>query len=129
MSDVDFVTLDDALILIGRLGLGPIRDVGLLDSALARPASSAFGEDAYPSLELKAAALFHSLVKNHALVDGNKRVAWAATYVFLRLNGATMALTTDDAFDLIVATAAGSPELANLARALRVVLSEGLDEP
>lgn len=62
------------------------RDPGLLQSALARPQSTVFGEDAYPSLARKAAALLESLVRNHALIDGNKRIAWAAAKLFLFYN-------------------------------------------
>ena len=74
MSEFFYLNVEEALELIRLLGAGPVRDVGLLDSALARPQSSAFGEDAYPTLRLKAAALMHSLVKNHSLMDGNKRL-------------------------------------------------------
>ena len=77
----------------------PVRDHGLLVSALARPQATAFGEDAYPSLEEKAAALLHSLARNHALVDGNKRLALAATIAFLGLNGRRLTLSNDEAYD------------------------------
>jgi len=81
MGRVEYLDLDDPLGLIRMLGIGPVRDVGLLDSALARPRSSTFGEDAYPTTTLKSAALLHSIVNNHVLVDGNKRLAWFATVV------------------------------------------------
>lgn len=85
-----------------------VRDHGLLESAIARPAATVFGEDAYPTLEVKAAALSHSLGTNHALVDGNKRLAWAATIVFLMLNGLVIANPPEpDAFDLVVAITSG----------------------
>ena len=85
-----------------------VRDYGLLESAIARPAATVFGEDAYPQLEVKAAALLHSLCTNHALVDGNKRLAWAATIVFLMLNGRVIATPPEpDAFDLVLAIATG----------------------
>ncbi|MFL6162396.1 MAG: type II toxin-antitoxin system death-on-curing family toxin [Jatrophihabitantaceae bacterium] len=63
-----------------------IRDVGLLQSALARPRMTVFGEDAYASLPRKAAALMESIARNHCLVDGNKRLAWSASKLFLMLN-------------------------------------------
>ena len=100
------------------LGAGPVRDVGLLDSAAARPRSSAFGEDAYPTLHTKAAALFHSLVRNHALVDGNKRLAWLATTVFLELNGEEVTVTDDEAFELVMAAAEDQIDLATIAARL-----------
>lgn len=84
-----------------------VRDHGLLESALARPQATAFGADAYSSLDEKAAALLHSLARNHALVDGNKRLALAGTIAFLGLNGRRLTLTNDEAYDLVMAVAAG----------------------
>ena len=81
MSPVQYLDLEDLLRLVRLLSIGPVRDVGLLDSAVARPRSSAFGEDAYGTVSAKAAALLHSITNNHALVDGNKRLAWLATTV------------------------------------------------
>ncbi|MFH0174985.1 type II toxin-antitoxin system death-on-curing family toxin [Streptomyces cacaoi] len=81
------LTLDELLNLTQRLGADEVRDYGLLDSALARPRSSVFGQDAYPDVWRKAAALMESLARNHGLVDGNKRIAWYATWVFLHLDG------------------------------------------
>lgn len=77
-----------------------IRDAGLVESALYRPQSTVFGEDAYPALHLKAAALLQSLATNHGLVDGNKRTAVAATYAFLALNGTRLALSEDEVVQL-----------------------------
>ena len=82
-----YLTLPELLILAKRLGEDAVRDYGLLDSALARPQSSVFGQDAYPDVWQKASALMESLARNHALVDGNKRLAWYATWVFLHMNG------------------------------------------
>ncbi|MEU5343224.1 MULTISPECIES: Fic family protein [unclassified Streptomyces] len=82
-----YLTLPELLNLAKRLGVDEVRDYGLLDSALARPQSSVFGQDAYPNVWEKAAALMESLARNHALVDGNKRIAWYATWVFLHVNG------------------------------------------
>ena len=115
MTEVEYLTLEDLLGLVRRLGAGPVRDVGLLDAAVVRTRSSAFGEDAYPTLQLKAAALLHSLVSNHALVDGNKRLGWLATTVFLDINGATGELGDDDAFDLVLAVAEGRLDVEGIA--------------
>ncbi|MEU8508856.1 Fic family protein [Streptomyces brevispora] len=84
---MQYLTMPELLDLAKRLGAAEVRDYGLLDSALARPQSSVFGQDAYPDLWQKAAALMESLARNRALVDGNKRIAWYATWVFLRMNG------------------------------------------
>lgn len=95
-----------------------VRDYGLLESALARPRTTVFGRDAYPSLDGKAAALLHSLARNHALIDGNKRLALAGTIAFYGLNGRRLTLTNDDAYDLVVAVAAGDldavPDIAEI---------------
>ncbi|MEU0986633.1 Fic family protein [Streptomyces sp. NPDC005953] len=88
-------TRPELLDLTERLGTREVRDHGLIDSALARPRSSAFGQDAYPDVWHKAAALMESLARNHALVDGNKRIAWYATWVFLQLNGHRLSTTFD----------------------------------
>jgi len=120
VSRVEYLELEDILQLVRHLGVGPVRDVGLLDSAVARPRSSAFGEDAYPSISLKAAALLHSITNNHALVDGNKRLAWLATTVFLDLNGLAPELSDDEAFDLVWVIASSSIDVAGIASKLRV---------
>ncbi len=100
--------LDDLLHVAARtLGEVQVRDVGLLESALARPRSTAFGEDAYPSIHGKAAALLHSLARNHALVDGNKRLALAATIAFHGLNGLRLTMSNDEAYELVMAISAG----------------------
>lgn len=84
-----------------------VRDAGLLEAAVARPRASAFGDDVYPSLHEKAAALLHSLVGSHALVDGNKRLGLASIIAFYGMNGVRLTLTNDEAYDLIIAVAAG----------------------
>lgn len=90
------------------LGHAPeVRDYGLLESAAARPQASAFGEDAYPDLGTKAAALLHSLARNHALVDGNKRLGLAAVIAFFGMNGRRLTLTNDEAYELVMKVAAG----------------------
>ncbi len=103
-----YLDLEDVL-HIGRrvLPLVEVRDIGLLEAAVGRPRASAFGEDAYPTLDGKAAALLHSIARNHALVDGNKRLALAAVIAFYGLNGLRLALTNDEAYDLVIAVAAG----------------------
>jgi death-on-curing protein len=85
-----------------------VRDYGLLESAVARPQATAFGADAYPDLDAKAAALLHSLARSHALVDGNKRLALAAVIAFSGVNGRTLTLTNDQAYDLVMDVAAGN---------------------
>ncbi len=119
MTDVEYLELDDVLALVRLLGVGPVRDVGLLDSALARPRASAFGEDAYATLERKAAALLQSLRKNHALIDGNKRLAWLATTVFLDLNGVAVELGDDAAFELVCEVAGSEVDLDEIVERLR----------
>ena len=97
-----------------------VRDHGLLQSALARPQATVFGDDAYPELEEKAAALLHSLARNHALVDGNKRLALAGTIAFLGVNGRRLTLTNDEAYDLVMAIATGGlDEVAEIAARIR----------
>jgi len=118
VSTIELLDLEDLIELVRRLGVGPVRDIGLLDAAAARPRSSAFGSDAYPTLELKAAALLHSLVRHHALVDGNKRLAWLATVVFLDLNDRTVALDDDEAFALVMEAAAGMLDVEGIAERL-----------
>jgi death-on-curing protein len=106
--------------IVRTLGVGPVRDVGLLDSAVNRPRASAFGEDAYTTFQLKAAALLHSMAKNHALVDGNKRTAWLCTVVFCDLNGVESVLTNDEAYDLVIAVASTQMELSEIAERLQL---------
>lgn len=118
MTEVEYLDVEDLLALTRLLGAGPVRDLGLLDSAATRPRSSVFGQDAYPTLELKAAALLHSLCRHHALVDGNKRLGLLATVTFLRLNDRAFTLTQDAAFDLVMGVAEGSLDVADIAAAL-----------
>ena len=84
-----------------------------------RPRASAFGEDAYPDVWTKPGALLQSVVKNHALVDGSKRLGWLATAV-LELNGVVATTASNDAVcDLLLGVAAGHLELAETAHRLR----------
>ncbi len=104
-----YLTLPELLHIAERVlgGDPPVRDAGLLESAVARPRATAFGADAYPDLDSKAAALLHSLARNHALVDGNKRLALAALIAFYGVNGRRLTLTNDDAYDLVIDVATG----------------------
>lgn len=117
---VEYLTVEDLLLLTKMLGAGPVKDVGLLDAAAGRVRSSVFGQDAYSTLELKAAALLHSVGGNHALVDGNRRLGLLATVTFLRMNGHQFTLTQDQAFDLIRAVADGSLDVPEIAGRLTV---------
>ena len=115
------LTTEQAL-RIARLAVGApieVRDLGLLDAAVHRPRASVLGQDAYPDLLTKAAALLHSLARNHPLVDGNKRLAWLATYVFCAKNGVELDPDDDAAYDLVIAVASGSlDEIEEIARIL-----------
>ncbi|HEX5089313.1 MAG TPA: type II toxin-antitoxin system death-on-curing family toxin [Nocardioides sp.] len=104
-----YLDLDDLLHIAERvLGRPPeIRDLGLLDAAAARPRTTVYSQDAYPTLETKVAALLHSVTRNHALVDGNKRLGLASTIAFLGLNGHRLTLTNDDAYELVMAVSTG----------------------
>lgn len=118
------------LAVIEARGLGPVRDLGLLESALARPLTTLMGQDAYPTLESKAAALLHSVCLNHALVDGNKRLAALATMVFLDINGREPTLTNDELFDLTMAVASGDlRDVEEIATHLPTTLSSRVPKP
>jgi death on curing protein len=120
MTDVEFLDIEDVVEMIRALNIGPIRDVGLLDSAINRPRSSAFGEDAYQTLDLKAAALLQSVTNNHALLDGNKRLGWLSTVVLCHLNGFSPELADEEAFQLVWDVASSSIEVALIAERLRL---------
>jgi death-on-curing protein len=124
-APVEYLDLDD-LVHLASLLLGdppPIRDVGLLGSAASRPQTELYGTDAYPDIWSKAAALLQSIVKNHALVDGNKRLGWLATAAFLRLNGVVVANASNDAvFALVMDVAAGHHDVEKLASMVRSVV-------
>lgn len=113
---VDYLSLDDLLaVAAGILGEVLVRDAGLLASAVARPATTVFGTDAYPEFAEKAAALMHSLARNHALVDGNKRLAWSATRAFCMLNDRDIRYRVDDAERFVLAVAAGDLDVPQIA--------------
>jgi death-on-curing protein len=107
---VIYLDVHDLLYIAERATRAPVelRDVGLLEAAAARPQASAFGTDAYVSVHGKAAALLHSIVRNHALVDGNKRLGLAAVIAFYGLNGWRLTMTNDEAYDFVMSTASGA---------------------
>ena len=121
---VEFLDLDDLLELARRL-LGdppPVRDVGLLASAVSRPQTSVGGEDAYPTVWEKAGALLQSIVGNHALVDGNKRLGWLATAVFLEINGASVShASNDDVYVLVMDVASSRLDLGQIIERLEAL--------
>lgn len=123
-ESVEYLSAEDLVELARRL-LGdpvPIRDMGLLGAAAARPQASAFGEDAYPDIWTKAAALLHSVVNDHPLVDGNKRLGWLATAVFLELNDASVSAAANDAvYDLVMTVASTDTAVDDIADVLRAM--------
>jgi len=98
-----------------------VRDPGLLDAAVHRPQATVFGEDAYPDLFSKAAALLHSLATSHPFIDGNKRIAWVSARAMFALNGTDLRhYTEDEAYDFVIAVATGElDDVAKIAERLR----------
>ncbi|KRE99195.1 alcohol dehydrogenase [Nocardioides sp. Soil777] len=115
----EHLTLEDLLGLVDDLDVGPVRDIGLLASAAHRPTTELWGREAYASLDEKAAALMESLVGNHALVDGNKRLGWLAVVVFYGLNGVELEAPDDDAYDLVISVASGETALTGITESLQ----------
>jgi death-on-curing protein len=113
-----YLELEDALQQIAAVGFH-VKDLGLLDSALARPKTTLFGEDAYPTLELKAAAMVHSIIKNHAMVDGNKRTSWFMLSSFLYINGYFIEMTADEGMEFTLGIATDKLSLAEAAAMIR----------
>ncbi|MGW0664401.1 type II toxin-antitoxin system death-on-curing family toxin [Streptodolium elevatio] len=111
MTSIDSLSADE-LLLVAREAFGDVpqvRDRGLVEGASARPSTSVFGADAYPGVWDKAAALLHSVARDHALVDGNKRTAWVAARVFLALNGVpAVPVDVDRAEAFVVAVTTGA---------------------
>lgn len=107
---MEYLTTEDLLALAADLRVGPVQDLGLLDSAAHRPSASFFGRDAYPDIDAKAGALLESIIVNHPLVDGNKRLGWLAVVVFYGLNGIDLQAPDDDAYDLVIAVASGTAD-------------------
>ncbi len=118
-----YLTLPEVLHIAERTlpGQVRVRDHGLLESAVVRPQTHIFGADAYPTLEAKAAALLHSIARNHSLVDGNKRLALAATLAFLGVNGRRLTMSNDEAYDFVIKVATGAlAEIGDIAEVLRL---------
>lgn len=112
------MTTEDLIALASDLGVGPIRDLGLLDSATHRAGATVLGRDAYPDIDAKAGALLESLVVNRPLVDGNKRLGWLAVVVFYGLNGIDLDAPDDDAYAVVMAVASGTADHEVAARHL-----------
>lgn len=114
---VDHLRVEDLLeVAAGVLAEVAVRDLGLLAAAAARPQASVFGQDAYTTVAEKAAAIMHSLARNHALVDGNKGLAWAITRVFCLLNARDLAYAVDDAGAVVLRATAGELDGHDLAQ-------------
>jgi death on curing protein len=123
VSDVRYLEIDDILEIAYAVTEGStvVRDAGLLQAAVFRYRTTVFGEDAYPSVFDKAAALFDSLARNHALVDGNKRTAWTAAVVFLGTNGFRITLAnapTECTYPFVFAVVAGDLTVRDIASRL-----------
>jgi death-on-curing protein len=122
---IAYLTAHDLIVINAELlgGESVVRDPGLVASSAMRPATIAFGVEAYATLDEKAAALLHSIVCNHAFVDGNKRTGWTAARVMLALHGRKPDLTEDEAFDLVIriATSCSDIEVKKIAHALNVI--------
>jgi death-on-curing protein len=119
----NYLELEEVVEQVTSLGFY-VKDAGLLDSALARPRTSLFGEDAYPSLELKAAALMHSIIKNHPMIDGNKRTSWFAINTFLYINGQLLEMTADQGMELTLGIATDRLNLESAAEMIRKYLRQ-----
>jgi death-on-curing protein len=118
---IRFVSYEHAFYQISRMGF-LVKDPGLFDSALARPRTTIFGEFAYPTIELMAAAMHQSLVKNHPLMDGNKRSAWLLLVSFLLMNDLHLEMTTDEGMDFTLGVAEGRYEIEQAAELIRTHL-------
>lgn len=122
---VDYLDLHD-LLEIGRSLISDfrVRDEGLLESAAMRPQTTIYGEDAYPSFEEKTASLIHSLARNHALKDGNKRIAWSAGRIFCLMNGRDLKMEINDAEKMILDIAKGELDIAQIAAILKKAIKK-----
>jgi death-on-curing protein len=119
-KEIDYLELADILKL-GREIIADfrVREIGLLESAVARPKTSVFGEDAYLTFAEKTAALLHSIARNHALIDGNKRLAWSAARLFCLMNDLDINMKQDKAYEMVVGVAAGQVEMDELVKILK----------
>ena len=115
---MQYLSLEDALQQIAIAGFY-VKDAGLLDSALARPQTSVFGEDAYPTLEVQAAAMTHSVIKNHPMVDGNKRTSWFLLNAFLYINGYLLEMSTEEGLEFTLGVATDQLSLEQAAEKIR----------
>jgi death-on-curing protein len=121
MAEIDYLDFHDLLLICDEIIPGyQIRDRGLLLSAVERPQNNLYGVEVYPDFELKAAALMHSIVRNHALIDGNKRLAWSAMRIFCLMNKRDVYLNVSQAEKLTVAAATGKYEVEELAKRLKI---------
>lgn len=124
MPSIDYLELVDLLEIANSIIPNcHVRDLGLLESAAARPRTTIMGADAYKSFEEKAAALMHALARNHPLLDGNKRLAWSAVRVFCLLNGRDIKYSVVETELLIVGIARGDYEVQDITGLLRIVKS------
>ena len=105
-----YLSLEGFVVELEAIGFH-VRDLGLVHSALERPATTLMGQEAYPSIELKCAAQTESLARNHPFVDGNKRASWIALNHLLRINGYLLFASQDDAFDFIQGVSRGQLSL------------------
>lgn len=104
-----------------------VRDAGLLESAAHRPSAAVFGEEAYPDIVDKAAALLQSLAINRPLFDGNKRTAWLSCMIFLAMNGVDVRPDIDAAERLVIAVATGEmDEVKAIAHGLRELVVDAV---
>ena len=119
-KEIDYLELADILKL-GREIIADfrVREIGLLESAAARPKTSVFGEDAYLTFAEKTAAILHSIARNHALIDGNKRLAWSAARLFCLMNDLDINMKQDKAYEMVVGVAAGQIEMDELVKILK----------
>jgi death-on-curing protein len=121
VAEIEYLDYHDLLLICDEIIPGyQIRDKGLLLSALERPQTQLYGVELYPEFELKAAALMHSIARNHALIDGNKRLAWSAMRIFCLMNRRDVVLTVSQAEKLTVAVAAGKYEVDQIAPRLKI---------
>jgi death-on-curing protein len=117
------LTVSELIFINGRVvrndkiatGKQKVRDIDLLQAAAARPSTSAFGQDAYPALADKVAALFHSLARNHPFADGNKRTATVAAIFMFQINGRCIAWDAQEALAMILDVAEGRQDWDALA--------------
>jgi death-on-curing protein len=116
---IRYLAFEDVLYLAARIGEPTPRDVGLVESAVARPRTTVFGEDAYPDVHDKAAALLHSLARNRAFVHGNKRASWLAAGAFYWINGFELDARDGPAYELVIGAATGALDVPEIAQILR----------